>query len=586
MSTLSNGAFKTLVGVYTDYWSRPAPPAKTFSFAKWLFKKAGWPWVPSSDLLASNSYLDAARYHFENMFSSATPTQAKSLASNGKVKTAEENEFRSRIYRLIHKGTVFDHLMPAESRAYWRGSDRKAKLITCIVLTSFVYFCLLVAPSVLYDTFLPSAAFSRTYSGPHAGLMNNEEFLNNIRTKLIQDVTAQQVPQLGSVLSIENFAKVHAYAAKIVVEQAPKIEYLMDREVWRVSSLNQKNEAATFAVFAELLRKAGPEFAVFLQRTKLVVTPITNWPEIVTQIGLSVCIWILLSLYFSRKIEFFEIFRACNVRDRPSATVDCTNILGAEFRGRRHFHYLLSVFSAIVATCVHFYYIGEGNLQVSKPVADVVGLVPYDYRLTPDLKPISIVHWLFQFFIVFLFVLLCWEVGVLGRCLRRFQRHIAASSWAGADAEFRQTMIQTPYRYLFIFGVGVYFAILGLVKYVDAAKTGVVAVPSLFYTIYNFTIGYYTYSPGMDYGAFRITDFIHVLYFFSPLLFVVTFILIATPQAHATVGEAKDASANKKDDPDDAGFIDAVSAIVPAAFRRVRMIVTKIRPLHRGVTGG
>jgi hypothetical protein len=186
-------------------------------------------------------------------------------------------------------------------------------------------------------------------------------------------------------------------------------------------------------LFYDILKRDKIRFEALLNTSRVVVTPYSNKLELGTQLTVIFFVWMLLTLFFSRKIELFAVLQDCKHRERPFATIDCANILGSLYRGRKHLHYLIAAFSATLATCIHFYYIGDSHSRIAQPISELVGLSAYDYRLATELTPIFITHWLLQFLIIFMFVLSAWNVGILGRCVQRFQRHIAYVKAAEAN---------------------------------------------------------------------------------------------------------------------------------------------------------
>lgn len=442
MATKSqNDNLSATIEAYTSYWERiPAPP-KTIVWLQKLAEKLKVQWIPDDpeSPYASNSYLDSERFHFENMFPALEAREIQEISKNSRLLTAQATEFRSRIYRLIHKGTASDHLMPVEARAYWLPSKRLPKLIFCIVLTVALYLSLLVAPSLfLYDTFLPKDAFLRTYKGPHTLEVQDQTFIEGVRREFVTKLSPVELASIpNSAMSVRSFIALHDLAQKKARADMGAVNSLSSRETWLLSSEESRAEAVSFVIFSELLQRAAGAEEFFIAR-RLVVTPANNIPEVLTQTILVVLNWVLLTLYLTRKHEFFDVYQDTKKETRSFAAVLCVNLLGSIFRGRQHFHFLIAAFAATVALCVHFFYIGKANTLLAMPVAELVRLTPYDYRLATDLQPVYLVHWIFQFTLVFLFVLFAWEVAILGRCLRTFQLHLLKEG-AFPDAKWTES---------------------------------------------------------------------------------------------------------------------------------------------------
>ncbi|TQF27435.1 hypothetical protein UNPF46_30700 [Bradyrhizobium sp. UNPF46] len=465
------------VTVYCQYWMREPAPPKTFAFLKRIFEKVGWRWVPNeTSAYVTNGNVDSERYHFENMFSFATEEELAALSDNHNVTDAQERETRSRIYRSIHKSDVFDHLMPAESRAYWRISERIPKLIACSALTAVMYLGVLAAPSLLYQDLLPAQALSQTYQGPHDSQIRDKEFVRKLREIVIAPA-ASSLPSFR-LSSIEEFKSTYGAARDLVWSKRLELGKLSSKLTWTLSSDQQKVDAATFAVFKEILINSPDKLADFLSKTLLVVTPWNNLAEVATQVIMVLCAFALLTLYFSRKRELLTVVTDCKVADRPFATVNCVNILGSAYRGRKRLHYLFAAIAAVVATCVHFYYIGGSFTKISQPIASLVGLRPYDYRLAADLTPIFIVQWLLQFLLVYMFVLVSWDVAVLGNCIRRLQRHLTRIGMFDHAPEARSAELartQTLVRAFLVIIFMVLLSVAGYFKLVSAENAGLIS---------------------------------------------------------------------------------------------------------------
>lgn len=420
------------ISSYHLYWSRLPSPPKTFGVLRAAFEFFKQDWVPpKAEAYVINSNLASERYHFENIFFFVGQAEWDTLIENDKVNLAHEREARSRLYRMIHRGDVFDHLMPAESRAYWNVHERKAKVLFGALVASIVYLALVCVPSWLYGSFWPAETLVQTYVGPHELLVRDPSFRNAARSALLGPSTQQSAS--SKPLDANEFVSLYKEARSAVDSQVAKLPSLSSVNSWKLSNETQQKEAATAALFYLALERDTADLNRFLDKSLLIVTPLNNKLEVATQLAMILCIWAFLMLYFSRKYELSEIHGDCTTQSKPMALVDCAEILGSSFRGRKYLHYLIAGFSAIVATCIHFYHIGDANIRIATPIAELVHAVPYDYRLTTVQKPVFIVHWLLQFGIVFLFVLMGWHVGVLGRCLTRLQRHIGLFGWARAD---------------------------------------------------------------------------------------------------------------------------------------------------------
>jgi hypothetical protein len=515
------------------------------------------------------------------MFLLSTEAEIRSLLSNPDIRTAQEKETKSRIYRQIHTGTVSDHLMPVESRAYWRGLDRLWKIAIWILLTPFVYLFLVMAPSVLYRVLCPLDALSQTYAGPLAALTRDKHFRSEISRSFADTIPEQELKKrFAGVITIKSFSELLKFSEDRIKEKPELIPlqfrstpWLLSEDPWALSAPAQRITAASFTLFTELLRKEPAKFDDFLKKHKIVVTPWNNWLEIGTQVNIIIILCFLLTVYFSRKIDFFDVLRDCEAMNRPFATIDCSNVLGTIFRGRRHLHYFFSIFVALVATCVHFYYIGETNLRVVRPFTEVVGLVPYDYRLATELQPVFIVHWSVQFFLVFLFVLLCYEVGILGKCLQRVQRHLAIAGWIhmvdddnrGAKERWENLVGKQRSARLLMFGSCAPLLVMGYLKYVDAASSGV-----------------FSGTTWRDWG---VADYFRMGYFFSPLLSALLLIYLATPQVYGTVEIARTAKTKKLVAEEDSDFISSALGSIPQLTKSIKETIKDVKEIVREIVG-
>jgi hypothetical protein len=540
--------FSQTARAYVQYWKHPSAPPKTFTFLRVVFERLGVEWVPNPSTYAPNSNVDSERYNFENMFSLINETQFKILMENDEIASAQQAEARSRLYRSIHKRDLFDHLMPAESRAYWRGTDRPIKFITCVVLTCVAYIFLTIAPSLVYGTLYPAQAFSETYPGAQAALIRDKTFSSRLHQLFSSKIDDKELHALPSGPTVEWFISAHAYAARLVDADTNSLDHLSDNSAWYLSSDIQKREATTFALFSEILKKDPARLEAFLDSSRIVVTPFNNILEIATQLTIILCTWMLLTLFFSRKIELFSVLMDCKPTERIFATIDCINVLGSLYRGRKHLHYLIAAFSATVATCIHFYYIGEANARIARPIAGLIGLYPYDYRLAIELAPIFITHWLLQFITIFMFVLLAWNVGILGRAVQRLQRHIAYAQMSNTDVNSAASATnQRISRYACS---TIALAILFFLGWLKMAEAGV---------------------------SFTFDGLPQVAYFFSPAYTVAGFLWFATPQMYSNFDLSRPRPRRKwtKEDGD----------YVEAALGKVPQLLSMIQTIHDLIHG-
>ncbi|HLZ99168.1 MAG TPA: hypothetical protein VKP66_14595 [Steroidobacteraceae bacterium] len=311
---------------YVEYWLRRGAPPKTFAVFRLLFKRFPGQWVPTEapeeqlSIYAAHGNIDSERFYFENMFPFYDDQRTAQLLLSPRFKLAQEAEARSRIYRNIHKQDLFDHLMPAESRAYWKGTERVAKIFLCMGLAIFAYIAVMAAPSLLYGTLLPIDALTQTYHGPQADLARDgafgtrvfKEFSGKVSIGLL-DPTARPV--------IQWFFDIHDYANQLVENGTVNLDTLSSVASWTRSTMPQKKEATTFALFYQLLKIDRSALNSFINRSLIVITPENNRLEIVTQLIIVICTGGLLTLFFSRKIELFEVLMDCAPLYRAPAPV-------------------------------------------------------------------------------------------------------------------------------------------------------------------------------------------------------------------------------------------------------------------------
>ncbi|HLZ99169.1 MAG TPA: hypothetical protein VKP66_14600 [Steroidobacteraceae bacterium] len=226
------------------------------------------------------------------------------------------------------------------------------------------------------------------------------------------------------------------------------------------------------------------------------------------------------------------------------------NILGSTFHGRKRLHYLIAGFSSIAAMCIHFYYIGQDHSHVSQPIADVVGLGAYDYRLTIELAPIFIVNWLVQFFLIYLFVLLAWDVGILGRCVQQFQRQIAHCG------------IQQKAEFLRHAG--------GLAGQQTIVRWSAIVVVFIALS----ACGYFKWSE-FSAVSFNLPTALQICYFFSPAFTISGLLWFATPQMYADYDKIR-TDRRKKLTEEDIDFIRAAFAQVPEIAKLIVGIVSLV----------
>jgi hypothetical protein len=533
--------------LYIAYWDRAAPLPQSYGFlrepAKRLF---GVGWVQTDpDKIVRNANANSTPYHFENIFR-GTDAEIEKLLDVGRVKKSNDHEIRHRIYRAVHRDDLFDHLMPVESRTYWAGVDRLGKLICCVVLTLILYLAVLFAPSIMYSAATFSGGVNHTYVGPHSDKVKNAVFARAVEQRF-GAAWGEQVPFRDGRNSISDFAKLakdsRTFAGSVSEEE---LDAFSKTAVWRLSELSKKREAVAATILLNALKTEERAFKAFAGTFRLIVTPTNNWAEIGTQLCVIIACWVLLTVYFSRKIDFVEILDCCKSKKRLAATVDIMNILSNMFRGRKRVHYLVAATAAVVSTCVHFYFIEDTATQLARPILNLANLEPYDYRLASQLGPVFIAHWLLQFILSFVFVLLAWDDHALGDCGRKIQGHIIRSKLmdvADKSATDRFEKVARAQRVTFYVWVGlsvVAFSLLGFVKIWEAQHAG--------------TVG--------DWTALSWRDCVKVAYYLGPAIFSSLLIGYGTRPMHESVADAQRMSGPASEE--DSAYEAAMKATIEA----------------------
>lgn len=546
---------------YQDFWNRKPPPPRVLALIRALSSR-DWPllrsipriWTPQDpSVYVRNAQINSDSYYFENAFKTQTAEQLSAILKNNALRESHENEIKTRLYRAIHQADILDHLMPVESRAYWFGRERWAKLIICIALSLITYLLILCAPAALYRSFFVEDAIYNTYQGPHSAVVSDPKFVSALKEQLPAETQARIRDASVSRLSLDGMVELLKSLTQIVNRIAPMaLENLSDQRTWRLSNEEERKKASLYALFLETIGSNANSIDDHPLRYTIVTTPWTNWLELFTQLMVIIIIWGLLTAYFSRKYELFQIISSCSALKRPLAVMVAISFLEGIFRSRKRFHYLIAAFVATVATCVHFYYVGDFDYRVAHPIAEVAGLTSYDYRFSTEFRPIFIAHWLLQFLLVFTVVLLSWEVGILGDCSRKLQRHIVKknlySKKATANKIFRDIVAFQKTSAMFAIVAIAILVVAGILKMLEAKSVGLITArlwPLAGDQLWPLVGGWNSSHA-------------RIAYCFSPAVGLTLLLILALRPMYASVEQVQHAIENKqKWDEEDVQFLEA-----------------------------
>lgn len=455
---------------YFSHWTaKPSPPPSIRLLEAAFTKISRYAWRPNSEV---TPYVDHRLItHSRATYEESIPDyqgEEQPVPSDNLFK-AQKTEIRHRIYRAIYWGNLFDHIFPIETRYYNLSTDRLLKLFFIIIVTSAIYLGATILPSWLSNKLDSTTATEATTKSEIMNLLNGsgwteKYFSTSSRTApLLPDGAISEVKLIQFKLSLQ----------KEVEQGTLDISEWVDDIGWEYASDAARNSALVDKMFFEAISSGNALGQKILFDKRIVVTPVSNIQEILSQILILSFTLLMISWFLAKKKHFCDIIWALPQDRWIPATQLLEETLVSNFYLRKKFHYLVAATAALMAVCVHFYAMYTSSLNDAYSLSIALNLSIYDYRIAASSQWLMLVYWAAQFFLVYFFTLVAWELGALNACMKQWQGKLVKSKMLKdlEDLDFNTLFtntktIQTPVG-LFIHVIFVIFMVISWGKLID-----------------------------------------------------------------------------------------------------------------------
>lgn len=514
---------------YFSHWTaRPSPPPSIRLLEALFARISKHSWRPDG---TTTHYVDHrlithSRATYEELIpdykGDDTPTSETPVSSDALFE-AQETEIRHRVYRAIYWGNLFDHIFPIETRYYNLSTDRLLKLFFIVVVTSLVYLGATILPSWLSGKLDRTTALESTTNSVQMDFLEGTGWKEKFFS-----ATGSTEPTLSNNTLTEGDIIQLKFALQVEVEKADlDISGWVADIGWVHASEVARNSALVDKMFFETINSDSGIGQQVLFDKKIVVTPWSNIREVLSQILILSFTILMISWFLAKKKHFCDIIWQLHEDRRIPATQLLEETLVSNFYLRKKFHYLVAFSAAVIAISVHFYAMQTTSLNDAYSLSLALGLSIHDYRIAASSQWMMLVYWAAQFFLVYFFTLVAWELGALNSCMKQWQgKLVKAGVLEGTDFNnlFTNTKtIQTPVR-LFILVVFVVMLFVSWGKLIDSGVS------------FDYTWSGYTLDTVLSVATWSNAN---IAYMFSPAFLFVIVAFFATQPCFDNEDDAK-----------------------------------------------
>lgn len=488
---------------YIEYWKKEVPLPKQF-IIKRLFRKI---WTAEKSEFSKLPEQEDQDHQFQDLVDKNDIAEIDREQQN-ELDTALSKEIKARIYSIVHHGTLIDHLMPVESRAFFSGRH-------CIKF-AIIYILLIISIGGIfgwlantYNVWKDDDVILKSYSGINSHLFNKRSafskpekrvlsLLGEANTKINFEVKRDDKKPLYNL-----FTYSYVTACGLVDNNSISQSLVQFRDDFNIVKNEDLHNFITYVIFFHAILEDNRLKEHFIKSSKIVTNLQHNYLELMSQAVLVAIAIIFLCIFFCLKTSVYKTIRSVDSRvvrisfddvDSKEVQLAMLNIyerlILKNYKNRKLFHYLLAVFSSSLVIALHVIMAEKGLYSVGLMNATNLGLVPYDYRISTDTNILFLFHWALQFVIIYVIVLTGWEIKQLKTVQKEMLRIINKN-------DDTQETISTPVdiKSYWLVGYGLLsFALIGQVVVSALKLNGYVPHFNLF-DLNQWFYYFYIFSP-------------------------------------------------------------------------------------------
>lgn len=408
---------------YIDHWSsKPTSPA-SIGWVESLFNKVRkgiWRPIEDSDTCVDHRLISHDRATYEELIPDYSFESTGDGIEHEKIKNAQTIEIKHRIFKAIYWGNLFDDILPIETRYYTASTDRFIKLAFISICFCLFVLAITLSPSLFNNTFYEKSALQATSKSSLRFYINEEE----IGERFLQKIGLELDPGYKSkedISAFERIIEIRKASKDLVFSANEKSLDVVESIAWKNSENIEKRKVISDAVFFYWISLDPDKFQEFNRSARFLVTPENNSEEILSQLAVVVFIVVMISWFVARKKSFFSVVGAIPFSKRIPSVQALEETLMSFFILRKKYHYIVAFSVASFVVLCHYFTMSKMHVVASYDASIALDLKPFDYRLNSSTQPLLSTYWFAQFFIVYLFTLVAWELGALSHCFKQWQ---------------------------------------------------------------------------------------------------------------------------------------------------------------------